>query len=87
MPTRFLDWLAARTRREAALLCLLVTTGCYAGLFHACLDFRGVWSTERYDIPGWEAMRDRHMGKRTLMRNNALYIESMGLTIVPDWRH
>ena len=20
-------------------------------------DFRGVWSTERYDIPGWEAMR------------------------------
>ena len=37
MPTRFLDWLAARTRREAALPCLLVTTGCYAGLFHACL--------------------------------------------------
>ena len=44
-------------------------------------DFRGVWSTERYDIPGWEAMRDRHMGKRTLVRNNALYIEGMGLTI------
>ena len=50
-------------------------------------DFRGVWSTERYDIPGWEAMRDRHIGKRTLMRNNALYIEGMGLTIVPDRRH
>jgi len=50
-------------------------------------DFRGVWSTERYDIPGWEAMRDRHMGKRTLMRHGALYIEGMGLTIVPDWSH
>ena len=37
MLTYVLDWLAARTRREAALLCLLVTTGCYAGLFHACL--------------------------------------------------
>lgn len=45
-------------------------------------DFRGIWSSERYDIPGWEGMRDKHMGKRTLVRNNALYIEGMGLTIV-----
>jgi len=37
MLTYVLDWLAARTRREAALLCLLITTGFYAGLFHACL--------------------------------------------------
>ena len=50
-------------------------------------DFRGILTTERYDIPGWEAMRDRHMGKRTLMRNNALYIEGMGLTITADLRH
>ena len=50
-------------------------------------DFRGVWSSERYDIPGWEQMRDKHMGKRTLMRNGALYIEGMGLTIVSDRTH
>ena len=50
-------------------------------------DFRGVWSTERYDIPGWEQMRNKYMGKRTLMRHGALYIEGMGLTIVPDWSH
>ena len=37
MLTRFFDWLAARSRSEAALLCLLITTGCYAGLFYACL--------------------------------------------------
>ena len=50
-------------------------------------DFRGVWSSERYDIPGWEQMRDKHRGKRTLMRNGALYIEGMGLTIVSDRTH
>ena len=27
-------------------------------------DFRGVWETERYDIPGWAEKRDRYMGKR-----------------------
>ena len=30
------SWMS-RSRSEAALLCLLVTTGCYAGLFHAYL--------------------------------------------------
>jgi len=37
MLTRLLDWLNTLTPREAALLCLLITTGCYAGLFAACL--------------------------------------------------
>ena len=50
-------------------------------------DFRWVWSSERYDIPGWEQMRDKHMGKRTLMRKGSLYIEGMGLTIVSDRTH
>ena len=50
-------------------------------------DFRGIWSSERYDIPGREQMRDKHMGKRSLMRNGALYIEGMGLTIVSDRTH
>lgn len=50
-------------------------------------DFRGIWTSERYDIPGWEAMRDKHMGKRTLLRNNALYIEGMGLTITENKVH
>lgn len=38
-------------------------------------DFRGVWTTERTDIPGWENIRHQYLGKRTLIRDNALLIE------------
>jgi len=30
-------------------------------------NYRGVWTTERWDIPDWENLRKSHMGKRTLM--------------------
>ena len=81
---RFLDLLGGLSARESALLCVLVTIGFYAAIFRA---FLGVWSSERYDLPCWEQMRDKHMGKRTLMRKGSLYIEGMGLTIVSDRTH
>lgn len=51
-------------------------------------DYRGVWTTERYDIPDWEQERDKYMGKRTLMANvdgaTCLLIEGLSLTIIDD---
>lgn len=44
-------------------------------------DFRGVWTTERTDIEGWENMRHLYMGKRTLMRDHALLIEGLSFEI------
>ena len=32
-------------------------------------DYRGEWTTERWDIPNWEEEREKYMGKRTLMTN------------------
>ena len=34
---RILDWIGERTPRESVLLCLLISTGFYAAIFHACL--------------------------------------------------
>ena len=49
---------------------------------------RGTWTTERTDWPNWEEVRDRYMGKRTLMVNDkgaaCLVVEGMGLEIVPN---
>ena len=38
-------------------------------------NYRGVWTTERWDIPDWENLRKSHMGKRTLMygHENEMY--------------
>ena len=41
-------------------------------------NYRGVWTTERWDIPDWENLRKNHMGKRTLMvydRGTCLLVE------------
>lgn len=46
-------------------------------------DFRGVWTTERTDIPAGRASA-QYLGKRTLMRDNALLIEGLSLTIVEE---
>lgn len=32
-------------------------------------DYRGVWTNERWDIPNWADIREKHLGKRTLMTN------------------
>ena len=44
-------------------------------------DYRSVWTTERTDWAGWDMIRGQYMGKRTLMREGALWVEGMGLTI------
>lgn len=49
-------------------------------------DFRGVWTTERDDIPGWAEKREKYMGKRTMLHNDngvtCLLIEGMGFQII-----
>ena len=30
-------------------------------------DYRGVWTIERDDLPNWAEIRDKHMGKRTML--------------------
>ncbi len=47
---------------------------------------RGVWTTERTDLPNWAAERHLYVGKRTLLWNSgaqgtALLIEGLGLEI------
>ncbi len=46
-------------------------------------DYRGEWTTERWDIPNWEEERKKYMGKRTLMTNidgaTCLVIEGLSL--------
>lgn len=51
-------------------------------------DFRGVWETERYDIPGWAEKRDRYIGKRTMVYNlngaTVLLIEGISFKIIDN---
>lgn len=46
-------------------------------------DYKGVWTTERTDLPDWERIRLQYMGKRTLMRMGSLWIEGLSFVIVP----
>lgn len=51
-------------------------------------DYRGVWTTERDDLPNWAAQRHLFMGKRTLLvaggnGGPCLLIEGLGLEITP----
>ena len=32
-------------------------------------NYRGVWTNERWDIPNWAYIREKHLGKHTLMTN------------------
>lgn len=50
-------------------------------------DYRGIWNVERWDIPNWAEMRERHIGKRTMMvydNGTCLLVEGMGFEIVDD---
>lgn len=53
-------------------------------------DYKGVWDTERYDIPNWDKIREMYIGKRTwmppfdLFGHSCLCIEGRSLTIVSD---
>lgn len=51
-------------------------------------DFRGVWDTERTDLPDWDKQRERYMGKRTLLHNlnglTCLLIEGISFEIIEN---
>lgn len=51
-------------------------------------DFRGVWDTERTDLPDWDKQRDHYMGKRTLLYNlngyTCLLIEGISFEIIEN---
>lgn len=50
-------------------------------------DYRGIWTVERRDLPDWAEMREKYMGKRTLMvydNGTKLLVEGLGLEIVDD---
>lgn len=51
-------------------------------------DFRGVWKTERWDIPNWAEKREKYLGKRTMVHNDGhgtcLLIEGIGFEITEN---
>jgi len=50
-------------------------------------DYRGIWTVERWDLPNWAEIRERHMGKRTMMvydKGTCLLVEGIGFEIVDD---
>lgn len=46
-------------------------------------DYKGVWTTERTDLPDWSAVRSQYIGKRTLMRMGSLWVEGISFQITP----
>lgn len=53
-------------------------------------DYKGVWTTERYDWDDWEEVREQYIGKRTWMppfyvfNCTCLCIEGQNFEIIPD---
>ena len=50
-------------------------------------DYRGIWTVERWDLPDWADLREKHIGKRTMMaydNGTCLLVEGMGFEIVDD---
>lgn len=50
-------------------------------------DYRGVWETERDDLPNWSEVRHKYIGKRTMMAQDGsctLLIEGISFEIVPN---
>ena len=50
-------------------------------------NYRGIWIVERWDLPDWAEIREKHIGKRTMMVNDngtCLLVEGMGFEIVDD---
>lgn len=51
-------------------------------------DYRGIWKTERWDIPNWSEIREQYIGKRTMLSYNektggtCLLIEGLSFEIV-----
>lgn len=50
-------------------------------------DYRGIWDTERWDIPDWAEMREQYMGKRTMLaydNGTRLLIEGLSFEIIDN---
>lgn len=50
-------------------------------------NYRGIWTVERWDLPDWAEIREKHIGKRTMMVNDngtRLLVEGIGFEIVDD---
>ena len=50
-------------------------------------DYRGIWDIERWDLPNWAEIREKHMGKRTMMvydNGTRLLVEGMGFEIIDE---
>lgn len=50
-------------------------------------DYRGIWTVERWDLPNWAEIREKHIGKRTMMvydNGTCLLVEGMSFEIVDD---
>lgn len=51
-------------------------------------DNRGVWKTERWDLPDWKEKRERYMGKRTMLYKlngaTCLLIEGISFDIIDN---
>jgi len=49
-------------------------------------DFKGIWTTERWDWKNWEKLRQFYVGKRTLLSNenggSVLLLEGVDFEIV-----
>lgn len=51
------------------------------------MDYCGTWTVERWDLPNWAEIREKHMGKRTMMvydKGTCLLVEGLGFEIVDD---
>ena len=50
-------------------------------------NYRGIWTVERWDLPDWAEIREKYIGKRTMMVNDngtCLLVEGIGFEIVDD---
>ena len=50
-------------------------------------DYRVIWTVERWDLPNWTELREKHIGKRTMMvydKGTCLLVEGMDFEIVDD---
>jgi len=51
-------------------------------------DYRGIWTTERWDITDWAAKREKYVGMRTMTVNEdgqtVLLVEGLHFEIVDD---
>lgn len=47
-------------------------------------SYRDVWTTERIDWPFWDKVGHLYMGKRTMLREGALWVEGLAFVIKED---